>query len=274
MPSPQNSYPSLTKQLEYGYREFEIDIHLDGGGFFRVYHVRLFDESTSCSCLAQCLQHFVDWSNRHPGHSPGVIHIEPRGFNYNNLFCDEYRGLPAMRALRDEIVNTLGQEKLFVPAQLLRGCPPSESDAQCMARVPEPNILAALAKHGWPLVSAMSGRFVVSMNLFGKAHKTPPDGNEDCRRFYLALENDPESKTMPFGGMPLFTRTDDGIAGAASSNYSAFEERDGTSAQTMGRYGMIMRWVFIREPDKAQEITDRFANFPSQLINYHNWVAA
>ena len=85
------------------------------------------------------------------------------------------------------------------------------------------------------------------------------------------MGEEPSSKEMPFGGMPLFTRTDEGPAGAAASNYSAFEERDGTGAQQYGKFGMMMRWVFLRKPDRASEILERFASFPSQLLNYHEW---
>ena len=244
------------------------------GGFFRVFHVKIFDEATSCSCLSQCLKLISDWSNQNPGHTPGVIHIEPRGFNYNNNFCDEFRGAQAMRTMRTEILETLGQDKIYFPEQLLRGCPVLEHTSLCMAREPQESMLAALQRHGWPKVSDLSGKFILSMNLFGSAHQTPPDGNEDCRRYYYAMGQEESSKIMPFGGMPLFTRGDlSGAKGPQASNYTAFCEKEGTEAQQVGWMGMIMRWAFLRAPDRANTILDRFANFPSQLVSYHEWKA-
>jgi len=119
-----------------------------------------------------------------------VIHIEPRGFNYNNLWCTAEKGNDAMIQLRDTIFETLGTEKIYHPAMLTRNCPPTMASGDCMSRPPASSILDALERFGWPQVSALAGRFVLSMNLFG----SNGSGNQDCRLYYNAMESTPSSQ--------------------------------------------------------------------------------
>ena len=53
----------------------------------------------------------------------------------------------------------------------------------------------------------------------------------------------------------MFTRGDEVLA--QHNNYTALMEADGARARTLGRHGLLMRWVLLGEPDKAQLILER-----------------
>jgi hypothetical protein len=168
---------------------------------------------------------------------------------------------------RDTITTALGGDKVYHPAQLLRGCHPvTDSSEACMTRLAEPSMLQALQRHGWPLVRDLRGKFVLSMNLFGD--EVTGTGNAPCRQYYHKMGEEEVSRTLPFGGMPLFTRGDQTSAG--QSNYTALMEADGAKARIIGQHGLLMRWVLLGEPDKAKLIMERFRDFPAQILNYHN----
>ncbi len=78
----------------------------------------------------------------------------------------------------------------------------------------------------------MKGKVLFSLNLFPT--------NEACRAVYYALPDD------PIYGKPLFDRAPgDNPLAAAKSNYTALMEADGISAIHTGRYGLLLRWIFV-----------------------------
>lgn len=72
------SFPSLREQLEtYGIRSVELDIHLsDKHDEIEVYHIKFFDEGSTCKRFVDCLTEIRNWSNDHRHHIPLFIWIE------------------------------------------------------------------------------------------------------------------------------------------------------------------------------------------------------
>ena len=58
-------------------------------------------QATSCSCLSDCLVQIRRWMDEQGGqHSPILVHIEPRGYHYGDLFCDRTDGEARFIALQ------------------------------------------------------------------------------------------------------------------------------------------------------------------------------
>lgn len=77
--SHEYSHLPLDEQLgELGVRQFELDVHYDGDGFFTVFHLPVIDADTTCSTFVECLQTVRGWSDANPYHSPIFIWIEPK----------------------------------------------------------------------------------------------------------------------------------------------------------------------------------------------------
>ncbi|MFT6396314.1 MAG: hypothetical protein ACJAYU_001057 [Bradymonadia bacterium] len=73
------SHLPLDQQLgDLGVRQFEIDVHYDGDGFFTVFHLPVIDAETTCSTFVDCLETIRTWSDANPYHSPIFIWIEPK----------------------------------------------------------------------------------------------------------------------------------------------------------------------------------------------------
>lgn len=112
---------TLTKQLEYGVRNLEIDIETSDDGEnvgFIVTHTPIIDNVTSCYDFAKALEEIKLWSDNNPNHLPITILIEPKGkvLNINNMkdFSVEYAN-----ELGETIKNVLG-DTLLTPAQMMR----------------------------------------------------------------------------------------------------------------------------------------------------------
>ncbi|MBX3182893.1 MAG: hypothetical protein KIT72_18130 [Polyangiaceae bacterium] len=75
------SFEPLTVQLtEQGVRALELDVNYhDASGEFEVFHIILVDEGTHCRRFVDCLKELWAWSERHPGHQPLFVQIEPKG---------------------------------------------------------------------------------------------------------------------------------------------------------------------------------------------------
>lgn len=233
------SHPSLDEQLRLGYREIEIDVHLSTDQSFRVFHITLLDEGSSCSCYVDCLNIIKKWTEANTNHTPIVIQLEPRGFNYNNMFCtddvDSSTQAWAFRELRDITVEALGS-KLLYPDEVIGSYK---------------SLHEALTTGGWPKVGHLLGRIIVTINLFGS--------NEACRDRYLEAP----------GRRPFFTRAS-GISPEKMTNYSAFiEEGSPTTIRLANAQGMIVRHRIIAEkPEYGADFLARRTAFPATTFAY------
>ena len=111
---------TLTKQLEYGVRNLEIDIETvdDGENIsFIVTHAPIIDNVSSCYDFAKALEEIKLWSDNNPNHLPITILVEPKGkvLNINDMkdFSVEYAN-----ELGETIKNMLG-DTLLTPAQMM-----------------------------------------------------------------------------------------------------------------------------------------------------------
>src|SRR5690606_36707085 len=116
-----------------GVRTVELDVHWDAElKRYRVYHVGLFDPSSTSDLLLDCLVELRVFSDAHPGHHPIFVQIEPKGSNE-----------PLSPAeLGDRLVaeiRAVFPEELLVTLDLVR------------ARMP--TLAEAIATRGWPTVA-------------------------------------------------------------------------------------------------------------------------
>ncbi len=110
---------TLTKQLEVGIRNLEIDIETVVGDeiYFAVSHMPYLDNVSSCYDLALALEEIKLWSENNPNHLPVSVIIEPkravvpiggmRGFNieYANIL--------------DNLVREIMGDELLTPADMM-----------------------------------------------------------------------------------------------------------------------------------------------------------
>ena len=230
---------------------------------FRVFHVTLWDEASSCSCFTDCLDQINTWSLANPLHTPVsshsshrsrshvfwsiavqiVVQIEPRGFNYDSLFCSESSAAKAgFEILREEITS--------------RFC----GDASCLtagSRVVLPETVrgsyssmsAALAANGWPTVSSMQGKLVFNLNLFGS--------NNDCRSVHESL-----------GAPEIFFDRAQGDSTTTTSRFSGFiESKYPTTTQVASNY-IIRHRVIATNAETTAQIKVRHASYAANIFAY------
>ncbi|KAI6651615.1 Acid phosphatase [Oopsacas minuta] len=142
------THPSLTGQLEQGYRVFEIDIHARDDALM-VYHIQLFDQLTTCYCLSECINEINSWSDANPWHFPIILEFEYKYYWYEDAYI--YQGnkiqFKHILALEQELINVFGG-KLVTP-QLLRG--------------KYSTLLEAINVTKWPIIDQVRGRVFAVM---------------------------------------------------------------------------------------------------------------
>jgi hypothetical protein len=124
-------HATLDVQLEdYGVRQVELDIHWhQETGEFRVYHVPILDDNSSCQTLTECLQLLKGWSDLHPGHQTLFVFIEPK----DDLDVHTIEG--HYDELDDAILAVWPAERMVTPADVVGN---------------HGNMQEALADKGWP----------------------------------------------------------------------------------------------------------------------------
>jgi hypothetical protein len=68
------AHPPLDEQLQSGIRSVEIDVQ--NGPDFPVYHSIIVDQSSNCPTLTACFGTVARWSRAHPGHVPITVFLE------------------------------------------------------------------------------------------------------------------------------------------------------------------------------------------------------
>ncbi len=144
-------HPPLDVQLdEQGVRSFELDVF--NGPTFPVAHTPVIDATSTCSTLADCLSVLGAWSNRHPGHVPIFVLIEPKT---QTLVFDSTLvpwDAAAVERLDAQVRSVLGPKDLLVPDQV-RGRSRTLRDA--------------VVGRGWPTLRATRGRIALVLNTAG-----------------------------------------------------------------------------------------------------------
>ncbi len=134
----------LADQLEtQGVRAVELDVQWDRDcSRFRVFHIGILDERTTCAFFTDCLEALRGWSGAHPGHHPIFVHIEPK-------FGSSDHDAERLDALEHEILAVFDKRWLIVPDDL-KGTSPS--------------IAQGLSARGWPTLGEARGRFIFYLN--------------------------------------------------------------------------------------------------------------
>ena len=129
---------------EQGVRKVELDLHWDADlQRFRVFHVPLLDERTTCALFLDCLVELRRWSDAHPGHHPIFVMIEPKDSVAGALILER------MSAMEAEI-RAVFQDELLVTPDLVRG------DAASLDE--------AVTTTGWPTLGEVRGRTMFFLN--------------------------------------------------------------------------------------------------------------
>ncbi len=179
----------LAEQLErQGVRGVELDLQWDPDcERFRVFHVGILDERTTCAFFTDCLLALRGWSEAHPGHHPIFVHLEAKnGFTSTAL---EAR----LAAMESEIRAVFDARWLVTPDEV-------KGDA--------PTLAEAVATRGWPTLGAARGRFLFYLDDTGPVREVYTHGGRDldgrlvfvdgsATEPFVALRilNDPESRT-------------------------------------------------------------------------------
>lgn len=139
LPDWNYTHAPLDVQLDaQGVRQLELDLYFDQAeGRWRVHHLPLVDEETTCEYFLQCLATIRRWSDAHPGHHPIFIQIEPK------TFYDEDTNDALMAAMEAEILLVFPRELIITP-DLVRGEAATLRDA--------------VSSRGWPTLGEVRGR--------------------------------------------------------------------------------------------------------------------
>lgn len=145
-PDQRYSMPTLTEQLAFfGVRGFELDIHYEAG-VFGVYHLPTGDDRTTCRRLHDCLAELKAWSDAHPGHHPLVVFFDPR-----DQF-DVEKVIDHLDELDLALAAVWPRGRIVAPDDVIRG---------------EADLMAGVARHGWPTLGATRGKIMFVLWGFG-----------------------------------------------------------------------------------------------------------
>lgn len=207
-------HPSLTRQLDLGVRQLEIDIFADpaGGryaapagealvaaaglssGFdalamrvagFKVFHVPDIDYLSGCVTLVRCLAEVDTWSRAHPGHLPLMITINAADhFDAAGVTQPLPLTAPLLDALDGEIRSVLPPARLITP-DAVRGL--------------SATLRAAVVADRWPLLAAARGKLYIVLDASAQAANLYRRGYPSLRgrvMFAPYDESSPEAAVM------------------------------------------------------------------------------
>ncbi len=178
------THPSLTRQLDEGVRQLEIDVFADSkGGLyahpamekiatqagiagdpdpdpngvmdkpgFKVMHVQDIDQQSVCQPFVACLAEVRAWSKAHPDHLPVFLLIETKQGKLKVDFptvTPEPFTLSVFDALDAEIRSVFPADELITPDQV---------------RGRYPSLNAAVRAGNWPTLTAARGKVVFLMD--------------------------------------------------------------------------------------------------------------
>jgi hypothetical protein len=168
----------LTVQLErQSVRQIELDVHASPGAGLAVYHLRG-DEATTCPTLVQCLTEVRDWSERHRGHLPLFVLVEPKH---------------ELGALVDGLAVDAEIRSVFRPEQLL-----TPDDVQGTW----PSLRQAVQEGGWPLLGSTRNRIIFVFTDEFITRTTYTSGETSLQGRAMFVYADPSSPLGAFASVP------------------------------------------------------------------------
>lgn len=260
-------HPSITKQLDLGLRNLEIDLFHDpkGGRFskpkalnwmkkkgvnpqpfdedkkleqpgFKVFHIQDIDFRSHQLLFSDLLKELKQWSKRNPNHIPVFITLEAKDKNLDSLTAPLTFTSGALDSIDREIVRHLGEDKLITPDFVRNGAI---------------SINEQVRKGGWPTLVECRGRFLFVLDDHGKKRDLYIKGYEGLKgRMMFAdaeqgtpeaafmIKNDPgkqgeEIKLLTEMGYMIRTRADAATREARDNDYTKFEAAKASGAQVI-----------------------------------------
>ncbi|MBI1340173.1 hypothetical protein GC169_08195 [bacterium] len=208
------AHEPIPAQLDWGIRQFEIDIlnDPDGGRFldpllrrraiaegrvtpelafreemsrpgFKVLHVPDLDYRTTCPTFVACLRHIRDWSVRHPDHTPILIMLNPK------VTPASWEGATPVLPLDGPALDRMDAEILsvFPPKALIR---PADVKGD------HSTLREAVLAGGWPTLGEARGKVLfASINGpdFYEPYRAGPGGLAARVAFIRVAQDDPDA---------------------------------------------------------------------------------
>ena len=115
----QYSHEDLDKQLTFGIRQLELDLHLKDVNQL-VYHIQLFDDQTNCYCLNECLMKIVQWKSKYLSHFPIYLFFEIKQMFYEDLLLNLHGGVKCQNfeELKAEVLQLFSSDTFILPPQI------------------------------------------------------------------------------------------------------------------------------------------------------------
>ncbi len=205
------SHVSLAEQLEtQGVRGVELDVNWDPEcARYRVFHIGILDELTTCAFFTECLVALRGWSAAHPGHHPIFVHLEPK------FDASASTNGPRMAALEQEILSVFERPWLLTPDDV-KGSSASIADA--------------LVTRGWPTLGAARGRFVFYLDDSSSIRDSYTSGRQhlDGRLIFADGDRDEPFVAMQILNDPLAQAS--AIASALEKNHIVRTRADSSPA--------------------------------------------
>lgn len=174
------THPSLTRQLDDGVHQIELDVYADskGGRYsrpainrlvaeaglpadppfadptimqkpgFKVMHMEDVDQRSNCQPFTACLEEIREWSNRHPRHLPLFILVETKEDPLKVKFptvTPERFNTTTLDALDAEVRSVFPRRQYITPDDV---------------RGHYPTVNLAIRTEGWPSLNAARGKIL------------------------------------------------------------------------------------------------------------------
>jgi Phosphoinositide phospholipase C, Ca2+-dependent len=153
------THPALDVQLTQGIRSLDIDVQ--NGPTFPVYHSIIVDQASNCPTFEACLSTVEMWSRANPGHAPLMLFVELKELPTNpnptvQQVINEFEVKNQLTAWDagaldrlDSIVRRVFKKDLVTPDEV---------------RAKHATLRAAITRSGWPTLARTRGRVLVVFN--------------------------------------------------------------------------------------------------------------
>lgn len=167
------SHVPLAEQLDrLGVRQLELDVHLPAspGGEFPVRHLPVFDERSTVPTLAAALREIRAWSRAHPRHVPIFVQLELKTLRPLPVPLEKtddpelHARLAALPAPREWCEGDFAALEAAIRAVFA----PEELIAPDFVRGDAPTLRDAIRTRGWPLLDAVRGRVMFTLDNEGE----------------------------------------------------------------------------------------------------------
>ena len=179
----------VDKQLAFGIRQIELDIHLMPNNQL-VYHIQLFDDRTNCYCFNDCLMKVAQWQNSYQLHFPVYLFIEIKQTFYEALPTALAGGVKCQNfeEIKEEILQIFSLDTFILPPQI-QGNQSSLQVALKQQREDELSGDYSYHNYGWPPLYQSLGKIIP---VFLDVHNIGVDVYPQCdtlRDFYLVAQS-------------------------------------------------------------------------------------